>query len=45
MAVCDASYYSTLVDIGVPGRYSDGGVFRNCIWENNNQSNRLSFCY
>lgn len=30
LAMCDAKYNFTVVDIGAPGHCSDGGVFRQC---------------
>lgn len=32
MGICDGDYKLTYVDIGVNGRHSDGGVFKNCTF-------------
>jgi hypothetical protein len=32
LAVCDADYCITLLDIGASGRQSDGGVFKNSVF-------------
>lgn len=43
MAMCDASYNFTVVDIGAPGRCSDGGVFSNSEMGKGFKENKLNF--
>lgn len=43
LAMCDAMYNFTLVDIGAPGRSSDGGVFRHSILGNKIIHNEIDF--
>lgn len=42
MALVDANYYFTFVDIGCQGRISDGGVFRNTIFLKKLENNELN---
>ena len=42
MAVCDAHYWFTLVDIGDAGRHSDGGVFSNSTFGQAMEAGKLS---
>lgn len=42
LAVCDARYCFTLLDIGGAGRHSDGGVFANSAFGQKFMSNNLS---
>uniref|UniRef100_A0A336LXM2 CSON004584 protein n=1 Tax=Culicoides sonorensis TaxID=179676 RepID=A0A336LXM2_CULSO len=32
LGICDADYLLTYIDVGVNGRHSDGGVFKNCTF-------------
>lgn len=43
MALCDANCNFTYVNIGMPGRYSDGGVFKLCELGKRLIRNDLSF--
>ena len=33
MALCDHEYNLTYVDVGTPGRFSDGGTFDSCSFK------------
>lgn len=41
--MCDASFLFTMVDNGVPGRASDGGVFRQSVWGKQIIENTINF--
>ena len=43
MAVCDANYCFTLIDIGDAGRHSDGGVLSNSAFGQAMEVGKLSF--
>lgn len=43
MALCDADYYITYVNIGSPGRMSDGGVFQNCKLSQHMETGTINF--
>lgn len=43
MAISDANYKFTYIDVGVNGRISDGGVFRECSFKKAMDLNILSF--
>lgn len=43
MAMCDANYCITYVNIGSPGRMSDGGVFQNCKLSEYMENSNINF--
>ena len=43
MAICDANYKFTYVDVGTPGRWSDGGTFDNCSFYHEANNGNLNF--
>lgn len=43
MAMCDANYNFTCVNIGMPGRCSDAGVFKTCEMRKKIINNDLLF--
>lgn len=43
LALCDAQYRFTLVDIGGEGRHSDGGIFKNSTIGQRINSNDMNF--
>uniref|UniRef100_A0A336KVR8 CSON015547 protein n=1 Tax=Culicoides sonorensis TaxID=179676 RepID=A0A336KVR8_CULSO len=42
MAIADAEYKFTYIDVGVNGRHSDGGVFKNCSFAKAMNYNQLN---
>lgn len=42
MGICDAEYRLTYIDVGVNGRHSDGGVFKNCSFAKALNQNSLN---
>nr|CAI5836347.1 unnamed protein product [Callosobruchus analis] len=43
MALCDANYCITYVNIGSPGRMSDGGIFQNCKLSEYMENGNINF--
>ena len=42
MAMCDAQYKFTYIDVGAPGRFSDGGTFDFCSLKSEIESGSLN---